>query len=72
MSKREVVNRMVNLLTQIESLNDTLKEVKDQAKEEGLNAAILVAVAKAMVTGKVDDLKNKSEETIEIIETMIN
>lgn len=68
MQVREAVNKMVNILVQIESLNEDLKQVKEDAKEAGLNAPVLIAVAKATVAGKVEELADKSESTLKVIE----
>jgi len=68
MQPKEAISKMVKILTEIDSLNEGLKEVKDEAKESGLNVAVLAAVAKAIVSNKVDELKTKSDETLEAIE----
>jgi len=68
MQAKEAISKMVKILTEIDSLNEGLKEVKDEAKESGLNVAVLAAVAKAIVSNKVDELKTKSDETLEAIE----
>jgi len=68
MQPKEAISKMVKILTEIDSLNEGLKEIKDQAKESGLNVAVLAAVAKAIVSNKVDELKTKSDETLEAIE----
>lgn len=68
MNSKEAIAKFVNIITQIEALNDDLKVIKDEAKESGLNVPILVAVAKAIVSNKVDDLTKKSNETLEAIE----
>jgi len=68
MQAKEAISKLVKILTEIDSLNEGLKEVKDEAKESGLNVAVLAAVAKAIVSNKVDELKTKSDETLEAIE----
>jgi len=68
MQAKEAISKLVRILTEIDSLNEGLKEVKDEAKESGLNVAVLAAVAKAIVSNKVDELKTKSDETLEAIE----
>lgn len=67
MQVREAVSKMVNLLVQIESLNEELKEIKEEAKESGLNPSVLIAVAKATVAGKLEELEDKSESTLKAI-----
>lgn len=68
MQPKEFINQAVKILTQIDSLNEELKYLKDDAKESGLDVASLVAVAKAVVANKVDNLLEKSEKTLEAIE----
>jgi len=68
MQAKEAISKMVKILTEIDSLNEGLKEIKDEAKESGLNVAVLAAVAKAIVSNKVDELLVKSNETLEAIE----
>jgi len=68
MQAKEAISKLVRILTEIDSLTEGLKEIKDEAKESGLNVAVLAAVAKAIVSNKVDELKTKSDETLEAIE----
>lgn len=68
MNQRDAIAKLVRLYTEEQSLSEQIKEVKDEAKESGLNPAILSAVAKAIVNDKVDDLKKKSSETLDVIE----
>lgn len=67
-TQKEAIEKFVNLFHQIESYNDDLKEVKEECKGAGLNAALLASVAKAIVQNKLDDMKLKSELIIELIE----
>ena len=68
MQAKEAIAKFVKILTEIDSLNEDLKSIKDEVKESGLNVAVLTAVAKAIVNNKVDDLKEKSNETLDAIE----
>lgn len=68
MQAKEFINQAVKILTQVDSLNEELKYLKDDAKESGLDVASLVAVAKAVVANKIEDLLAKSEKTLEAIE----
>lgn len=67
MQPKEFIDKAVKILIQVDSLNEELKYLKDDAKESGLDVASLVAVAKAVVANKVDDLLSKSEKTLEAI-----
>ena len=68
MQAKEAIAKFVKILTEIDSLNEDLKSIKDEAKESGLNVTVLTAVSKAIVSNKVDDLKVKSNETLDAIE----
>jgi len=67
-TQKEAIQKFVNLFDQIESYNDDLKEIKEECKEAGLNAALLASVAKAISQNKLGDLKAKSEVILELIE----
>ena len=68
MSQKEIIAKLVRQYIQIQSIDEEIKEIKAQAKAEGLNASIISSVAKAIASNKVDELKQKSEETMEAIE----
>lgn len=62
------IAEMVKLYMQAESLSDQEKDIKVRIKESGGNPAIVSAVAKAIVSNKVEELKIKSETVIDLIE----
>ena len=68
MSQKEIIAKLVRQYIQIQSIDEEIKEIKAQAKAQGLNASIISSVAKAIANNKVDELKQKSEETMELIE----
>lgn len=68
MNQKEAIASLVRIYTQEQSLAEEAKEIKDEAKESGLDPAIISAVAKAIVKNKVDDLKAKSDEILKAIE----
>jgi len=72
MQAKEAIAKFVNIFTQIEELNEDLKAIKEEVKESELNVPVLVAVAKAIVSGKIEELLVKSTETLEAIETSRN
>lgn len=67
MDKKTAIAKLVRLYTEEQSLAEQIKEIKTQAKDSGLEPAILSAVAKAIVNDKVDELKKKSDEILETI-----
>ena len=68
MQAKEVIAKLSKLYTQQQSLDEDIKSVKEEAKESGLDAAVLAKVAKAVVYNKVDDLKEVSELILDTIE----
>ena len=68
MNAKEAIGKMVKILTEIDSLNEDLKEIKDEAKASELNVAVLSAVAKAITKNDVDSLLAKSNDIIDAVE----
>lgn len=68
MSQKEIIAKLVRQYIQIQSIEEELKEIKAEAKALGINPSIVSQVAKAIANNKVDELKQKSEETMELIE----
>lgn len=67
MSQKEIIAKLVRQYIQIQSIEEEIKEIKAEAKASGLNASIVSSVAKAIANNKVEELKQKSEETMEAI-----
>ncbi len=67
MNQQEAISQLVKLYIEEGSLAEQIKEIKDEAKESGLNPTILSSVAKAIANNKVDELKEKSEELLKTI-----
>ena len=68
MNTKEAISSLVKLYTAEQSLAEEIKDIKDVAKDSGLDPAILSAVAKAIVKNKVDDLISKSDEILKAIQ----
>ena len=68
MSQKEIIAKLVRQYIQIQSIDEEIKEIKAQAKAQGLNASIISSVAKAIASNKVESLKEKSEEVLDAIE----
>lgn len=68
MNQKEAIAKLVRIYTEEQSLAEEAKEIKDEAKESGLDPAIISAVAKAIVKNKVDELKTKSDEILKAID----
>jgi uncharacterized protein (UPF0335 family) len=68
MNQKEAIAKLVRIYTEEQSLAEEAKEIKDEAKESGLDPAIVSGVAKAIVKNKVDELKAKSDEILKAID----
>lgn len=65
---KESLGKLVKLYTEMQSVDEQIKEIKDELKEAGFNATVIAQVAKSMVVGKTDELLDKAEEVINIVE----
>ena len=65
---KENIAKLVRLYTEEESLGEQIKEIKEDIKASGGEPAIASAVAKAVVKGKIDELREKSNTTLDLIE----
>lgn len=70
MSSKEIIAKMVGLYDQIGVLTEGLKELKDRAKTEGHDPAILSAVASAQSTGKSGKFRLKIENTLDLLDSL--
>ena len=68
MDAKQFIAAAVNILVEIDSLTEQLKEIKDEGKSSELDVATLTTVAKAIASNKIDSLLEKSEKTIDAIE----
>ena len=68
MNRKEAIAKLVKQYIQIQSIEEEIKEIKSEIKAAGLNPSILSNVAKAFASGKVDELKEKSEDVLDTIE----
>lgn len=68
----EFVKAMQREYTEIESINESIKELKEEAKSAGHDATMLAKLAKAMAEAKTDDIIDKSQAFINLAETVRN
>lgn len=66
--EREYLEDIKDALLQIEEYNELLKDAKNSAKKAGFDPSILVTVAKAELNGKVSELREKYESTLDLLE----
>lgn len=67
MEIKDKFNELVKLYTEQQSVEEQVKELKEELKEAGHNAAIIASVAKAYAANKTDALQEKSQEVLDII-----
>lgn len=67
-TQKDIVEKLVRLYTQQDSIGEEIKEIKKEAKAIGYKPALLAKVAKAMTNAKASELLEQSEEIQNIIE----
>ena len=68
MNEKQCIEKLTRLFTEEESIKEQVKEIADEAKSSGLDVGPLKAIAKAVVANKVDELKEKSEALIRLVD----
>ena len=68
MQVKEAIEQLIGLYIQQDGLTELIKEIKDKLKDEGHNAAVIASVAKAMSQGKENELAEKSQEVLDVVE----
>lgn len=67
-TKEEFIEAMTREYIEISSINENLKELKEQAKDQGFDAALLAKVAKVVSDAKVSEAIKKAEAFIQMAE----
>lgn len=66
---QKFIERLVPIFQNIEDLNQDAKAILDEAKEQGIeNASDLSKIAKAIVKNKLEELKDRTEDLLTLIE----
>lgn len=63
-------NKLIKLYSDIENINEDIKTIKEHLKNEGADPAIICKIAQAYVKDKKDDLVNKSQDLIDLVEAL--
>ena len=71
-TKAEFVEAMEREFYELQSINDNLKQLKEDAKEAGYDAGMLAKVAKAMSESKADEILEKNEIFSELVDEVRN
>ena len=67
-TKEEFVKLMQREFTEIQSIMESVQELKEKAKAAGYDATMLAKLAKAMAEAKTDDVIEKSQAFIDLAE----
>lgn len=67
-TKAEYVEMLKREFYQIESIMETVGEIKAEMKEAGLDATLLVKVAKSLAENRADEVIEKNEIFAETVE----
>ena len=66
---KKFIERLVPLFQNIEDLNQDVKAILDEAKEQGIeNTSDLSKIAKAIVKNKLEELKDRTEDLLTLID----
>lgn len=68
LTEAQVVDKFKALFNEIYDLEQDLKEVSEEAKDAGLDAAGLKEISKAIVYNKISTLEQKFKDRLELIE----
>lgn len=68
MTTKEAVEKVKNILTEIEVLNDDLSALKEEIQESGLDAKIIIKTAKLLVSEKTTEFLNTAHNVETILD----
>lgn len=69
---KEYFDRLVSLYSEINLLNEEIKEIKGNIKDMDLDATLIAKVAKAQADSKVQDLEESSKALLSLIAEVNN
>ena len=69
-TNQTIIDKLVPIFTEIDTLADDAKEILSGAKEAGLDSAMLSKVAKAKANSKLGDLEKKTGKLLDLIESL--
>ena len=67
-TKEELVRAMQREFTEIDSIMENIKELKEQAKESGHDSTMLAKLAKSLAEAKTDDIIEKNQLFMDLAE----
>ena len=67
-TKAQFVEMLQREFTEIMTITENVKQLKEDAKEAGYDAALLAKVAKSLAESKVDNILSKNQEFADMID----
>ena len=67
-TKAQFVEMLQREFTEIMTITENVKQLKEDAKEVGYDAALLAKVAKSLAESKVQDILEKNQEFADMID----
>ena len=67
-TKAQFVEMLQREFTEIMTITENVKQLKEDAKEAGYDAALLARVAKSLAESKVEDILSKNQEFANMVE----
>ena len=67
-TKAQFVEMLQREFTEIMTITENVKQLKEDAKEAGYDAALLAKVAKSLAESKVEDILSKNQEFANMVE----
>ena len=66
-----IIDKLIPIYTEIETLTEDAKEILKDAKEANLDAAMLSKIAKAKANSKLSDLHEKTEKLLSLMDDVV-
>lgn len=67
-TKAQFVEMLQREFTEIMTITENVKQLKEDAKEAGYDAALLAKVAKSLAESRVEDILSKNQEFADMVE----
>lgn len=72
LSSEQLFEKLCNRHREINTLNEDVKQLMQDGKEKELDVVMINNIAKAYVKDKVDEMQDKAEATISLINNLVN
>jgi hypothetical protein len=70
LTNKELFNKLVPIFTEILTLEEDAKALKEDADDSELNYSAVAALAKAKARSKLQQLEEKAQATLDLIEEL--